>query len=137
MAKYGPDDLTIEVDDDAGGTLTDVTQHVESINGFDITGLTEPSHTFGDSWAETIFTGVSRAEPLTLTGIYDDSDSSADAKTMYNNSIGETRSVRLTWGSTNTSSFEAVITAYSRTGSRDGMLRYSVTLTPTGAVTEA
>ncbi len=136
MAKYGPDDVTIEVDDDEGGSLTDVSQHVDTINGFEITSVNEQSNTFGDTWVEFLHTGVSQANPLTMEGFYDDV-ASVGAKAMYNNSIGETRSVRLTWGSTNTSSFEAILTAYSRTGSRDGNLRYSVTFTPTGAVTEA
>lgn len=137
MAKYGPDDLTIEVDADSGGSLTDVSAHVDTISGLSVEAIIEQSNTFGDTWVENLFTGVSRAGAVTLEGFYDDSDSSADAKTMYLNSSGETRSVRFTWGGSNTSAFEAIITNFTRTGTRDGNLRYSVTLTPTGAVTEA
>lgn len=137
MAQYGADDVVIEVDADEDGTLTDVKAHVDTMNGVEITALIEQSNTFGDSWIEQLFSGVSAANPLTLEGFYDDGAGAATPKTMYNNSVGETRSVRLTWGSTNTTAFEALLTAYSRTGSRDGSVRYSVTFTPTGAVTEA
>jgi len=137
MAKYGPDDFTVEVDDDEGGSLTDISAHVDTINGFTTAAIIENSHTFGDTWVENHFTGVSRAEPVTIEGFYDDGGGSATPKSMFNNSMGETRSVQLTFGSTNTSDFEALITSYVRTATRDGNIRYSVTLTPTGAVTEA
>lgn len=137
MAKYGPDDLTIEVDDDEGGSLDDISGHVDTINGLELSALLEQSNTFGDSWVEQLFTGVKQASPVTLEGFYDDGAGADTPKSMFNNSVGETRSVRLTWGGSSTSSFEAILSAYSRSASRDGSLRYSATLTPTGAVTEA
>lgn len=137
MANYGSDDLIIEVDDNEGGTLDVITAFVDTINGLEITALTEESHTFGDTWVEQLYSGIRQAQPITLEGFYDDGAGADTPKTMFNNSTGETRSVRLTWGGTNTSSFESIITAWSRTAARGASMRYSVTLTPTGAVTEA
>lgn len=136
MAKFGPDDLTITIDDDAAGSPADVTQHVDSIDGFEIEAIIEEAHTFGDAWVEQLYSGLRRANEFTVEGFYDDV-ASVGSKPMYNNSEGETRSVVITWGGSNTSSFEAIIKSHRRIPTREGSLRYSVTLVPTGAVTEA
>jgi hypothetical protein len=136
MAKYGPDDVTIEIDDDAGGTLQDVSDHIDTLDGFEIEAIIEQANSFGDTWVEQLFSGIRQANEFTIEGFYDDV-ATVGSKAMYNNSEGETRSVRFTWGSTNTSSFEAIIRSYRRLPTRDGSLRYSVTFAPTGAVTEA
>ncbi len=136
MAKYGPDDITIQIDDDEGGSLVNVSDHVDSLDGFEIEAIIEQANAFGDTWVEQLFTGIRQANEVTMEGFYDDV-ASVGSKAMYNDSEGETRSIVLTWGSTNTSSFEAILRSYRRLPTRDGSLRYSVTWAPTGAVTEA
>ena len=136
MAKYGPADFAITVDDDSGGSPAAVKDHVDIIDGFGIDAIIEQANAFGDSWVEQLYSGLRQANEFTLEGFYDDV-ASVGSKPMYTNSEGETRSVVLTWGGSNTSSFEAIIKSHRRLPTRDGSTRYSVTLVPTGAVTEA
>lgn len=135
MTKYGSDDFTIEVDDDEGGTLTDISAYVDEYSGFEIQALTEESHAFGDSWVEHLYSGVRMAGDVTFTGFYDDVASGPNA--IFAGQEGETRTLKLTWGSTKTSTVETIVQQFTRTPNRGGSTRWSVTLRPTGAVTEA
>lgn len=137
MANYGPDDFAIEIDTTSGGSLSSgFKQYVREINGFKIAALTQESHSFGDTWVEHLFTGIKRAEDVTIKGFYDDT-ASTGPNVIFAGGVGTTRSVVLTWGSTKTSSFEAVIISYERLAKIDELTMYEVVLRPTGTVTEA
>lgn len=136
MAKYGPDDFGISIDDDEGGSPTDISAHVDTLDGFSIEAILEQANTFGDSWVEQLYSGLRRANEFTIGGFFDDGSSPAP-KAIFNNSEGEQRSVVLTWGGSTTSSFEVFIREYRRLPTREGSTRYEVVLVPTGAVTEA
>lgn len=134
MAKYGSDDLKIEVDN-SGASLVDLSNYIDTVNEFNVEALLQESHAFGDAWVEQLYTGVKRANPVTLEGFYDDTASTGPDVVL--NAIGDTRTLKFTWGSTKTSSVEAVITSYVRKPARGELHRFACTLTPTGTVTEA
>ena len=133
MAKYGPSDLIISVDDSGDSPVT-VTAFIDSQTAVEIEAIIEESHSFGKSWVEHLFTGIKRMSELTFVGFYDDAAANFDAIFI---GIGGTRTVLLTWGSSKTTSFEAIITKYVRTAGRNASTRATATLMPTGTVTEA
>jgi len=53
------------------------------------------------------------------------------------NAIGATRTLKVTWGGTKTTSAEAIIVSYERIAKVKESTKYTVTLKPTGAITEA
>lgn len=134
MAKYGPADFVVSLDD-TGGSPVDMTQYVDDVSSIDITAIIEESHGFGKSWAEQLYSGVKRMEPVTFSGFFDDTASTGPDVVF--NAPGETRTMLLTLGGSKTVSTEAIITTYTRTPGRNASTRYSVVLTPTGTVTEA
>lgn len=134
MAKYGSDDVVIEVDN-SGGTLVDLSQYIDTINEINISAMLQESHAFGDSWVEQLYTGVKMTAPITIEGFYDDTSSTGPNAVL--NSLGDTRTFKITYGSTKTTSVESVITSYVRRPVRGELTRFTCTLTPTGAVTEA
>lgn len=135
MAKYGGDVLKIEFDN-ASGTLVDMTQHVLEFNGIDVEAILEEAHTFGDAWVEQLFTGLRKANEITLRGFYDDTASTGPDAIF--NAVGNTttRTLKVTWGGTKTTSVECIIKNYRRLPTRGEMTKYEVVLAPTGAVTE-
>ena len=133
MAKYGPSDLIISVDDSGDSPVT-VTAFIDSQTAVEIEAIIEESHSFGKSWVEHLFTGIKRMSELTFEGFYDDAAANFDAIFI---GIGGTRTVLLTWGSSKTTSFEVIITKYVRTTGRNASTRATATLMPTGTVTEA
>ncbi len=55
---------------------------------------------------------------------------------MIFNALGATRTLKITWGSTKTTSVETIIVGYDRIAQVGKLTEYEVTLRPTGAVTE-
>ena len=134
MAKYGPDDFAVSVDDNGGSPVV-MTAHVDEFDGMDIEALIEESHAFGTTWVENLYSGIRKGNPFTLSGFYDDAASTGPD--VIFNALGDTRTVTITWGGSKTTEFECIITKYVRTPTRNQSTRYTVTFTPTGAVTEA
>ena len=134
MAKYGPDDFAISVDD-SGGTPVVMDPYVDELDGMDIEAIIEESHAFVATWVENLYSGIRKGNPFTVGGFYD--DTATTGPDVIFNALGNTRTVKLTWGGSKTTSFECIITKYVRTPGRNLSSRYSVTFTPTGAVTEA
>ncbi|MBF8255131.1 MAG: hypothetical protein HW375_38 [Anaerolineales bacterium] len=135
-AKYGSDDLVFKIDASDGGALQDMSQHIDEIGGYKITKMSEESHTFGDSWVEHLLTGIRKNEDFTVGGLYDDTAATGPDAT-FNGTHAVTRTVEITWGGTKKSTFEAWIVDYERKTGRGNLTRWSATIRPTGAVTEA
>lgn len=136
MAKYGSPDLALSVDISDGGALTALTQYLKEINGFKVERLTEESHTFGDTWFEALQTGIRKMNDLELVFYYDDTASTIKA-CFVTSAHTATRSVRIVWGSTNQTDFEAWIVSYEYLPSIGALTRLKVVLRPTGAITES
>jgi hypothetical protein len=134
VAKYGSDDTRIDVDN-SGGTLQNMTAYITEVNGFGVEAVLEESTPFGVAWEESLYSGVKMVADIELTGFYDDTASTGPD--VIFNALGETRTVKITWGSTKTSSVEAIIRKYERIAKVKETTKYKVTLKPTGAVTEA
>lgn len=139
MAKYGPASVVVEYDN-AGGALQNITQHVQSINDVDVENILEESHTFGDSWEESLGIGVGRVGTIELSGLFDDAVAPApDA--LFANRVPEgpataTRTLKITFGGTKTFSVETLLKNYKRKVDKNGLTKYTAILQPTGAVTE-
>jgi len=136
MAKYSSADYDIKVDATDGGALQSMKDHIDTIAGWKITRLLEESTTVGDSWAEQLYSGIRRAEPFTVEGLYDDTATTGPNAT-FNGTHAATRTVELTFGGTKKSTFEAWFEDFGRIYATGKLTRYRVTIVPTGAVVEA
>ena len=99
MAKYGPDDLSISIDDD-GGTPVVMDAFIDEQTDAIIESIIEESHTFGDSWVEHLFTGIQRMSEISFGGFYDDVAGGPDA--IFVGLAAVTRTVTITWGGSKT-----------------------------------
>jgi hypothetical protein len=135
MAKYGSGSLVIEFDN-SGGSLVDMTQYVLEVNGVKISAILEESHTFGDTWFESLATGLSKLDDINIKGFYD--DTATTGPNAIWNAIGNTttRTIKFTWGGSKTTSVETIIMDYARLPKRGELTKFEVTLRPTGTVTE-
>jgi len=141
MAHYGSNSIVVAVDNSSGTPVT-MTNYVTSINAISVEALLQESTAFGDAWVEQLSTGMRRMEPIVLGGLFENT-ASTGPDAVFNDvasgpaDTGSTRTVTITWGGSNTTAVEAIITSYTRTATRGELTAYEVTLTPTGAVTEA
>lgn len=136
MANYGFNNLVVQVDNSAG-SLVDISQYVTEISDFEVKAIIEESQTAGDAAVERLFTNIVDHSPVTLKGFYDDSASGGPDALFGNNQRGNTRTLKVTWGSTKTSSIEALIESYKRRALQKQLHKYEVVLNPSGALTEA
>lgn len=135
MANYSSKDIVIEVDNTSGGSLQNMSQYTREINGVKIAAILQESHSFGDTWFETLSTGIKKMEDITVRGFYDDTATTGPNASYI--SIGETRTFKVTWGSTKTTSVETVILSYERLAKVGELTMYEAIFRPTGTVTEA
>lgn len=133
MAVYGSDDLKIEFDNSAG-SLVDMSAYVLEINGVDVQAIVEELTAFGKTFEEWLYVGVKKLEEIELTGVYDDTASTGP--NVVFNSLGDTRTLKVTWGSTKTTTVEAIIRSYQRLAKSKETTKYKAVLRPTGAVVE-
>lgn len=139
MAKYGSNSVVVNFDN-SGGTPVDMSQYVTTLGAITISAFMEDSEAFGDAWREVLATGVREVSPIVIGGFYD--DTATTGPDVIFNAVASgpsvaTRTLAVTWGSTNITSVETQITKYTRTAVVDKLTRYEVTLMASGAVTEA
>lgn len=128
MAKYGFDDGAITWNSQP------LTSYVHADVEFSVEAFTEEGHTLGDSWVEQLFTGLKQGMPFTLECFYDDVTNGPDD--LFAGAEGTAATMVITWGSTKTSSFSAMLKRYTRRASRGQLHKARAEFLPTGAVTE-
>ena len=129
MAKFGPDDFTFTID------ANSFEEHTDTFDGLAVEAIIEDSHTFGDTFVEQLYSGMRRGNPFTIEGFYDDVANGPDS--LFAGNEGNTFAFILTWGSTKTSTFSALLATWTRNPQREGTTRYTATFNPTGVITEA
>lgn len=137
MAKYGSPSIVIEVDD-SGGVARNLSQYILDEVAVAIEALLEESHAFGDSWREYLSTGLRQLGPITFGGFYDDVANGPHVvfKDVADSPTTATRTVTITWGGGKTTSFEVVLSNYTRKAIRGQITKFTAVGTPTGLVTE-
>lgn len=139
MAKYGSNSVTVNYDN-SGGTPVDMSQHTLDINGVEIEAILEETHSFGDSWFESLAVGLRKMADVVLGGFYDDA-ASTGPDVVYNAVVSgptsATRTLQIIYGASKSTSVETLNMKYGRKLARGVLHKYEVTLRPTGTVTEA
>lgn len=137
MAKATPAGIIVEYDD-SGGTLVNLTQFVQTLNDVDIESIIEETHSFGDSWEESLPIGVGRIGDIEIGGIYDDT-ASVGPDALFRGRVPETpasstRTLKITWNASHATVFETFLISYRRTADRNALTRWMARLRPTSGV---
>jgi len=135
MARFGPSDIKIEIDDSEGGTLVDITQHVTDFSGISVQATTEETTPFGSNWQRHDNVKVYFADQITMSGPLEDGANTPNA--IFAGKQGETRTLKVSYGTAASDEVEVIITRFARTTQRNQLVRWEVTLQPTGTVTQA
>jgi hypothetical protein len=138
MAKSTPSDIVIWYDA-SNGAPVDISQFVQNIGGIEIENLIEETHTFGDSMEESTPVGIGRWGQVQIDGLYDNVVGGPD--TLFNaalptNPNDATRTLKIEWSNTHSTSVETILIKYSRIPDRSALVKFSATLQPVGNPTE-
>ena len=128
-ARYGFDDWNITLDGDS------IRAYVSELNGINIEAILEEVTAGGDATDAWAAVGLVSGGEFTISGQYNDIAAGPNAK--FAGALGTTFAVIVTWGSTKTSTFSAILRSYNRSAGRGALHKYEATLRITGAVTEA
>lgn len=139
MANYSGKDLVISFDN-SGGTPQTMTNYIRTIQIGDLEASFERSEAFGDQYAENLFAGLRMLGPIVLGGYYDDTATTgpnAIFNDVGNTTAGTTRTLTITYGASKSTAVECWIQKYSRSAGPGKLTEFSVTLLPTGTITES
>ena len=142
MAKRGPNELVVKFSSTSStGSFRDITQQVYDFSGWAPEAILEAAHTFGDTFEESLFVGVSRIPAVTISGPYDDDTTTGTAGLFSQTTdLGAERVMRLgfvtttgTTGAGNLLKVEVIVQAYKRMPRRGSLTPYELVVQPTGA----
>ncbi len=138
MAKYGPSSVAITLDD-SGGTARNLSQYITSFGGIKINAGMVDSTGFGDSWKESLSTGVRSMDDISIEAWYDDTSNTTDAVLgdVANGPADQQKTLVVTYGGSKTTTVEGWIVDYERVLDRDSLHVVRATFRPSGAATEA
>lgn len=138
MANKGQADFQVRVTTtSATAAYQDISNQVMEISALKMEALVEESDAFGDSWKETLYTGIRRMDDITLSGILDDvAASGVNAIFGQASDLGAERNWKLNvTTASGVIKTDVIIVSYERMPSRGALTRYQVVGRPTGAVT--
>lgn len=137
MTTYGSADVTVEVDNDSD-TLVDLSAYVLTIGGVKKEALVEEVTPLGAAWFAHMKTGVFSLPEIALAGVYDDTATVTPfALFGANADLGDTRTLKVTFGGSKSISVETIVKSWDRQISKGDKTKYEVVLVPTGTPTEA
>ena len=138
MARRGPKDVKVEVDN-SSGTLVDLSANIRSIGGIKRTStMVDDAQGFGEAWMKTIATGVQKGEDIAIEAWYDDaSDETHEVLSQApDGPDATTKTLTITLGGGKSSSWEGYFVDYERVLDRGTNHICRATFRPTGAPTE-
>ena len=144
MANRGQPDFQILVTTtSATSAFRDISQQVDTINGFNTEALLEQSDAFGDSWREQLYTGIRQMDDIDMEGFYEDTATATGVAAIFGNAtdLGAEREAELNFanaaGGTDVAKFDFLVKRWWRGPKRGALTRFRLTVSPTGAMTTA
>lgn len=136
--KHGSSEVTFSIDATPGGSPATMTDYLLTIGGATIESIHQPSHAFGDSWAEMLATGFAQVPPITVTGYFDDTASTGphtvfQVKSADRSPQASTRTVAIGFGNSTSFGGEAIMKSYTVTGKNGNLTEFEAVIQPTGA----
>jgi hypothetical protein len=136
MAKYGSDQVKIEIKDgvDGAGSYQDVSVDVLDLPAVDIEALVEEGHGFSEAWVRNLATGLKKVADITIKGFYDDT-ASTGTHALFNRA-GVITDLKVTWSTGVTTEIPVLIKNYRRIATRGELTKFEAALVCAGTVTE-
>lgn len=136
--KHGSPEITFSIDDAPAGTPQTMTNYLLTIGGAKIENVSQPSHAFGDSWAEMLATGFARVPAITVTGYFDDTATTGphtvfQVKTADRSPTAGTRTVAIGFGNSTSFGGEAIMASYEVLGKNGALTEFAAVIQPVGA----
>ena len=144
MANRGQSEFSITVTTtSATAAFRDISQQVDTINGFSVEAVLEQSDAFGDAWREQLYTGIRQMDDVTFSGFFEDTATATGVNAIFGQAtdLGAEREMELNFavaaGGSDVAHFDMLIRRYRKMPSRGALTRNEATVAPSGAMTTA
>ncbi len=138
MARRGPKDVKVELDNSAGA-LVNLSTNIRSIGGIKRASMmSDDAQGFGEAWTKTIATGVQKGEDIAIEAWYDDASDQTHEVLSHapDGPDADTKTLTITLGGGKSSSWEGYLVDYERVLDRGANHICRATFRPSGAPTE-
>jgi len=126
--KHGTSEITISYDDGPGGTLRLITSFVLTMGGVKLTSNMQASTAFGDTIEKKLPTGVSKIDPITIHGFWDDTVTLGPHVVFIapdTSPQASTRSLVIVFGNSKTWSSEGFLESYEVLGKAGNLTEFN------------
>jgi hypothetical protein len=136
MPLYGSTSVVVALDD-SSGTLRTLTPYVQTIGGLKLEAIQQMTASFGDAWEEHTPVGMSKVNPFTIGGFYDDTATTGPhvvCRAIDSSPSASTRTLEVTFGGTNGKWTQEVrVISYEVKGKNGALTEYECVVQPTGS----
>ncbi len=129
--KHGSSEITVSYDDAPNGSLRLITSYVLTMGGIKLTSNMQVSTAFGDSIEKKLPTGMSKIDPITIHGFWDDTATLGPHVVFLVPDDGPQdlqRSLVIVFGNSKTWSSEGYLESYEVLGKTGGLTEFNATL---------
>jgi hypothetical protein len=129
--KHGSAEITVAYDDAPGGVLRTITSFVLTMGAVKITSNMQGATPFGASVESQLPTGVSKIDPITIHGFWDDTATSGPHTvflTPDTNPQAATRTLQLVFGNARTWTSEGFLVSYAVIGKAGALTEFEAVL---------
>jgi hypothetical protein len=129
--KHGSSEITISYDDGPGGTPRTVTPFVLTMGAVKITSNMQANTPFGATVEAMLPTGVSKIDPMTLHGFWDDTATTGPHTvflTPDTSPQASTRTLAIVFGNSKTWTSEGFLVSYAVLGKHGNLTEFEAVL---------
>jgi hypothetical protein len=129
--KHGSSEITISYDDGPGGTPRTVTSFVLTMGAVKITSQMQANTPFGATVEAMLPTGISKIDPITLHGFWDDTATTGPHTvflTPDTSPQASTRTLALVFGNSKTWTSEGFLVSYAVLGKAGNLTEFEAVL---------
>lgn len=126
--KHGSSEITIAYDDGPGGSLRTITAFILTMGGIKLTSNMQASTAYGDSIEKKLPTGMSKIDPVTFTGLWDDTPTTgphAVFLTPDTSPQATTRTLQIVFGNAKTWLSEGYLESYEVLGKNGNLTEFA------------
>lgn len=129
--KHGSSEITVSYDSSPGGSPQVITSYVLTMGGVKLTSNMQVSTAFGDTIEKKLPTGVSKIDPITIHGFWDDTATTGPHVVFLapdTSPQASTRTLAIVFGNSKTWTSEGYLESYEVLGKAGNLTEFNATL---------
>lgn len=138
LGKHSSSEVTFTLTDAQGGTNRVLTGFLLSMGAAKISSILQKSTAYGDTFEKMLPTGIQKVDPITITGLWDDSATPSPHTVLLSpdilpNSAARALIITFSTGTVRTFTATCFLESYAVIGKTGGLTEFAATLVLVGS----